>query len=253
MKIDAFLTPYFPETESQFDDGIVVMIDVLRASTTVCAALSNGAKEIIPAESLEKAVKIYSGLDRESRFLGGERFGEKPEGFNAGNSPFEYNEEQVKGKTVIITTTNGTKTFQKAKQARLRLIGAFVNRAAVLEFISNELQQFLEEDKEPKITLLCAGTNGRLSYEDVLCAGLFIDSLCGRDSNCHTSDAANAARNLYISHKNNLKEFLYGREHAVFLKKKGFEKDIELSFTFDKFDVVPIMEGTSIKNRNLDK
>ena len=243
MKIDAYLTPFFPEREAQFDDSIVVMIDVLRASTTITACLFNGAKEIIPSESIDKAVHIYSSLSKESRFLGGERNGVKPSGFDAGNSPDDYPEDLVKGKTVIVTTSNGTQLFQKCKQAKLRLIAGFVNIDAVTEKINS----FIEND--PSVTgivVLCAGTNGRISYEDTICAGAIIDKINGKTEDILT-DTAHITMNLYKIHKNEISDFLNSREHSSFLRSIDYEKDIDTALTFNKFPVVPIIIGNSIK------
>ncbi len=249
MKIDAFLTPYFPESENMFNDTIVIMIDVLRASTTITAALFNSAKEVIPSESLDKAVKIFNSLSRDVRFLGGERNGIKPDGFDAGNSPFEYTEQAVKGKNVILTTTNGTRTFIKAKSAKYRIIGAFVNLNAILDFIFAEIDNNEIEFEKNKVIILCSGTNGRLSYEDTICAGAFINSIYNRYLHkvVNISDTAEVARYLFNFHSANLKEFLKTREHAKYLQKIGFERDIELSLTYDVYPVVPLVNNSSIK------
>ncbi len=249
MQLDAFLTPYFPESENLFKDAIVVMIDVLRAGTTITTALYNSAKEVIPSESLDKAVKIYSSLSKEVRFLGGERNGLKPDGFDAGNSPYEYTEQAVKGKNVIISTTNGTRTFIKGKNAKYRIIGAFVNLNAILDFIFDDLDKNESDFENAKVIFLCSGTNGRLSYEDTLCAGAFINSIYNRylHRGANISDTAEVARYLYNFHSSNLKEFLSTREHSKYLKKIGFEKDIDLSLSYDIYPVVPLIYNSSIK------
>ncbi len=243
MKIDAFITPYFLETENQFKDSLVVMIDVLRAGTSICSALHSGAKEVIPVETTEKAVHIYSSLSKETRFLGGERQCEKPSGFDAGNSPSEYGEEAVKDKTVIISTTNGTKLFMKAKQSKQKIIGAFVNMDAVTAHIYGEIE------KEPSdVAFLCAGTDGRLSYEDTLCAGAFISELKKRYKDAEMSDTAHAAKSLYNLFSVELEKFIMQREHSRRLIELGYTKDIETALEKNKYPVVPVLSGSSIKN-----
>jgi len=242
MFVDAFLTPYFPETENQFDDSIVVMIDVLRASSTVCAALNYGAKEVIPSDSLDKAVKIYNSLSKEVRFLGGERNGIKPPGFDAGNSPSEYS--MVKGKSVILSTTNGTKTFQKAKSAKHKIIAAFINLNTVINYIKTLLGA---TDSPKKLYVLCAGTNGRLSYEDVLCAGAIIHDICSTFDINQITDTADVAKNLFNLHINDLKKFLYTRDHARHLIQLGFESDLDYCFNIDSVNVLPIVTANTIK------
>lgn len=244
MKIDAYLTPQFTEKENQFENTIVLMIDVLRASTTICATLNRAAKEVIAIDSVDKAVQLFTNLSRESRFLGGERNGIKPSGFDAGNSPDDYPEESVKGKTVIITTTNGTQLFQKCKRAKAKLVAGFVNHTAILEYVD----KLIAEDANIKeISVLCAGTDGRLSYEDVLCAGAFINSMKKKYTDVQITDTAMAAKSLFNLHSVDLKNFIKSCEHSLFLEKIGFAKDIDTCLEFDKFPVVPIIMGNSIK------
>lgn len=247
MIIDAYLTPYFPETENQFNDSYVIMIDVLRASTTVCAALFAGAKEIIPTDSLDKAVKIYSSLSKEMSFIGGERNGIKPSGFDAGNSPLEYHSDNVHGKNVIFTTTNGTKIFQKAKLAKARIVGSFVNITSVVNYILEKASILPDDSKPVRISIICAGNNGLLSYEDVLCAGAFINQFSNFVDDLIISDTADAARHLFLLHSNHLKSFIKTREHAKYLESLGFEDDLEVCLTFDVFPVVPLIKDNSIK------
>ncbi len=250
MIIDAYFTPLFPETEKQFQNSAVIMIDVLRASTSICAALYNGAKEVIPCDSLEKAVSIYNNLSRESRFIGGERDLAKPAGFDAGNSPFEYTSEAVKGKTVIISTSNGTKTFNKARQATVRLIGSFSNYSAILEHLEEEYLLNNELNIE-KIVVLCSGTNGRFSYEDSLCAGIFINEIAVSTPKAELSDTAYAAKALYELHSDNLEDFLFTRDHSKKLIEANHKKDVELCLKYNSYPVVPVYEGNSIKRVNI--
>ncbi len=246
MKIDAYLIPV-NEKEVHFEKSAVIMIDVLRASTTICAALYNGAKEIITCETLDKASQIYNSLSRQSSFLGGERNGLKPTGFNAGNSPLEYTPEKVKGKTIILTTSNGTKVFRIAKVAKARIIGGFVNISAVVDYLLTKLYPQIQN-----IQLLCAGNNGRLSYEDTICAGAFINRIREAVPDAEMTDSAHAAEKLFRIHSSDMNEFLASREHASLLKNIGFEEDIGLSLTFDKFPVVPLADNNFIIKRFIE-
>ena len=119
--------------ELQLRDKNVVVIDVLRASTTVAVALANGAREIIPVSTIESAVKISGSLFGEVTLRGGERNGKMIEGFNLGNSPAEYTEGTVRGKSIIFCTTNGSVAMFKSRFARRLLVGSFVNLSAVVE------------------------------------------------------------------------------------------------------------------------
>ncbi len=244
MKIDAYLTPLFPEKNNLFEGSVVIMIDVLRASTTICAALENDAKEVIPCESLDKAVSIYSSLDRNVRFLGGERNCTAPSGFDAGNSPDEYTREKVEGKTVILTTSNGTRIFTKAREAAHRFIGSFVN----IDILSNHIRKiFSEENEFQNIVIMCAGTNNRLAYEDVLCGGAFVSMIQANFPEAALTDTADAAKNLFRLHSSDMVKFLKEREHASALIEMGFEKDVETALSFNSYPVLPFVDGSSIK------
>lgn len=245
MILDAFLTPFFPDSDGAFEGSVVAMIDVLRASSTICAAVHNGAKKVIPCETREKAVKIYGSLSKETRFLGGERAGVKPDSFDAGNSPLEYDFEAVEGKSVILTTTNGTKIFQKAKSAEKRIISGFVNLSASLNFIKSTVDG--AESEIEKIVLMCAGSEGRLSYEDTVCAGALASALVRFYPEARLTDTAFAAYELYDRHKGEYKSFLKNREHPKKLAELGFEADIDLCLTIDAFPVVPVIEGNEIQ------
>jgi len=241
MKIEAYLTQFLIEDESIFDDSIVLMIDVLRASTTVAAALSNGAREVVLMESLDRAVKLYNNLSRGVGFLAGERGGIKPQGFDAGNSPLDFSEEQVLGKTVILTTTNGTILFQKAKQAKARFIASFANFNSVVAKV-NEL---ISTNEVKNLFVMAAGSNGKLSYEDTLCAGAFVNIFANQD--VVLGDSAAAAKDLFLLHQNDWLAFLKQCEHSKKLSMLGFEKDIDIALCYDSFPVVPIIVGNIAK------
>jgi 2-phosphosulfolactate phosphatase len=246
MKIDVFLIPV-NDKELHFENSVVLMIDVLRASTTICASLFNGAREIIPCESMDKATQIYISLSRQSSFLGGERNGVKPNGFHAGNSPLEYTSDRVNNKTIILTTTNGTKIFRLAKGAKYRLIGGFVNISAVTGFMS----KFINSGTN-SIQILCAGNNGRLSYEDTICAGAYINRIRSFFSELEMSDSAHAAENLFMLHSNDMEDFLASREHATILKKLGFGEDIKIALTPDIYPVIPLVDNNFIIKRFIE-
>ncbi len=144
--------------------GTVVVIDVLRAGTTMIHALETGAREIVPCLEVEDALRVATELPEGEYVLGGERGGVRIEGFQLGNSPSEYTAETVGGRTVVFTTTNGTKALLCCREAERVLIGAFVNAAAVARELAGV----------ERIHLLCAGTRGEFSRDDVLLAGLLV-------------------------------------------------------------------------------
>jgi 2-phosphosulfolactate phosphatase len=149
--------------------GIAVVIDVLRASTTMITALANGAERVVPVTDVEAARRLAAHAGP-AALLGGERGGVRVVGFDLGNSPLEYAPARVAGRTIVITTTNGTAALAAAREAREILIGAIVNRAAVAEAIRRLA------DADEHVHLVCAGTDGCVSAEDVLAAGAILDA-----------------------------------------------------------------------------
>ncbi|MEK9135657.1 MAG: 2-phosphosulfolactate phosphatase, partial [Bacteroidota bacterium] len=195
MRVDLHFTPHQID-ELALRDKTVVVVDVLRASTSIATALNNGAKEIIPVTTVERAVKISGNLFGDYVLRGGERNGKMIEGFNLGNSPFDYSEEKVKGKAIIFSSTNGSMAIEKARFARHVAICGFVNIALVTEFMKELRQDFI---------IVCAGNNGMFSLEDSVCAGMLVHKLSEDDGvELLLSDAAIAATMLYRGHSRSL-------------------------------------------------
>jgi len=153
-------------------EGTVVVLDVLRASTTIIQALAAGAREVVPCAEVGEAKAIAAHYPREEVVLGGERGGVKVPGFDLGNSPEEYVPDRVAGKTVVFTSTNGTQALLRCRQARRVLIGGLVNLPAVTTALC--------EDSDHPIHILCAGTDGRVTLEDTYVAGLFVEAWLAR-------------------------------------------------------------------------
>jgi len=242
--IETYFTPYFDVQEHFFEGQIVVAIDVLRASTTVCAALYNGANEIVPAESSEKAAKIYANISRSLRFLGGERNGVKLDGFDAGNSPAEYTREIIEGKTVIFTSTNGAIAFNKANKAKFKIVGCFANYNVVNDFINEVISSSL--NKKLTISFVCGGSNGNISIEDTLCAGAFIANLMNTIPNCKISDSSLVALEMFKLHYKEIRSYVKTTSHSKHLESIGMGDDIDLCLTLDKYPVLPIIKDGKI-------
>jgi 2-phosphosulfolactate phosphatase len=153
---------------AEFTGKTVVVIDVLRASSTILTALANGCPEIIPVAEPGEAFTVAGEYGRDRCLLGGERKGLKVPGFDLGNSPGEYSREMVAGKPLVFTTTNGAKAFLAAANAAEILVGAFLNVSRVSSYLK-------KADRE--VFLFCAGREGHLALEDLLCAGMIIDHL----------------------------------------------------------------------------
>jgi 2-phosphosulfolactate phosphatase len=241
MKIDlSFSAGQFDDL--QLRDKNVVVLDVLRASTTITVALNNGAREIIPVASIESAVKISGSLFGEVTLRGGERNGKTIEGFNLGNSPLEYTDAAVKGKSIIYCTTNGSVAMAKSRYARMLIVGSFLNLTAVVDFIREEKKDFL---------FICAGrlnSIGNFSLEDAVCAGMMIQKLMKDESlELNLSDSAKAAHALYKSFGRSVLKMLKTSEHGKYLIEIGFADDLKICAAVDSVPVLPVQIENKIK------
>jgi 2-phosphosulfolactate phosphatase len=251
-EIKVHLLPALFEPE-ELRGGIAVILDILRASTTIVHALANGASCVIPTLSVEEAREttrvLSSGKERANQsptdacsftdssiLLGGEREGILISGFHLDNNPFAYGADVVQGKTVVFTTTNGTKALHRAAIADRVLIGAFVNLQAVVDVLA--------KDTRP-IHLVCAGTKGKITIEDSLAAGAIVDRLLqefGRRDDDLPDDQAQLALHRYLAASTSDAEFLramrnsYGGRNC---RRLGFDDQLVRAASFDLFDLVP--------------
>ena len=212
----------------------VVIIDVLRATSTIATALFNGAKAIVPVDNVAECIRIGKQIDG---ITAGERDGKIADGLEYGNSPFEYNPEFIKDKVLVLTTTNGTKLLHMAldKSAREIVTGSFPNLSAVCEHL---LQ------KREDVILACAGWKDRVNIEDSLFAGAVINRL--KDSFDIEGDSSHVAHNLYILAQKSLSEFMkkHNASHYHRLTNFGLEKDIRYCLSTDVANVLPVyIEG----------
>jgi 2-phosphosulfolactate phosphatase len=233
-QIDVYLLPDLVEPAALAGKTALV-IDVLRATTTIVQALASGAREVVPCLEVEEARQAAARIG-EGAVLGGERGGVAIAGFDLGNSPAEYTRERVGGKTVVFTTTNGTRAMQRCKLAGRVLLGAFVNFSAVCRELATVDQ----------MALVCAGTDGHVTREDTLLAGAIVDDLARsrkvrlNDQALLASDAWQTAVRLMTDRPLGmmLRESRGGRN----LIDTGQENDIDLAAQMDKFDVVPELD-----------
>jgi len=208
MKIDVYFSPAQVD-EMQLRDKNVIVIDVLRASTTIVTALNNGAREIIPVGSVESAVKVSGNLFGDVVLRGGERNGKIITGFNLGNSPSEYTEEAVKGKSIIFCTTNGSSAMVKAKYAKRMAVAGFVNVSLAADYIRQAGEDF---------AIVCAGKQLLFCIEDAVCAGMLVKMLVENSSVVvDLNDAAGAAQVLYRTVGKNLLKMARSSDHGRYL------------------------------------
>ncbi|MFB3896325.1 MAG: 2-phosphosulfolactate phosphatase [bacterium] len=210
-------------------DSAAIVIDVLRASSTMLTALSNGAKQIIPVIEPEDAKDMARKLNPGEWLLCGEREGNKIPGFDLGNSPLEYTVENIKDKTLIMSTTNGTKACYSAQTASVLYIGSFLNLSAVSEVVQ-------QADKD--IQIITSGKEGRFSLEDAVCAGAIVERL-NADETYAITDAARVAQILYTIYRSNIREMLGNCEHGIYLASLGYTQDLDYCAQIDTLHLIP--------------
>jgi 2-phosphosulfolactate phosphatase len=214
------------------DKSVVVIIDVLRATSTIATALYNGARSIIPVDSVAECIRIGKQIES---ITAGERDGKIAEGLENGNSPFEYSKEFIMGKTLVLTTTNGTKLLQMAldNNAKAIITGSFSNITAVCDYLISQKQN---------VILGCAAWKNRVNIEDTLFAGAVIDRIGKHFTmNCDSSQMANT---MYSKAKPGLYEFMKAQNASHYQRLSGFglEKDIRYCLTEDLANITVVYE-----------
>lgn len=236
MRIDTYFT--VPEVDgASLAESAVVVIDVVRATTTIIEALANGARAIFPTESTEDAVRLASSLGREDSLLCGERKGEKIEGFDLGNSPAEFTREVVEDKKLVMSTTNGMRALGVAQEAARVLPCALTNLTAVAtELASAEL-----------IAIVCAGQEDGFSLDDALCAGHLIQRILEHceDEELELNDASRAVRALAQA-REPTRRFLSLAAAGKAVIEIGLEDDLAICADVDRHDIVVEMHDQTI-------
>jgi 2-phosphosulfolactate phosphatase len=226
--ISVHLAPALVPSE-RLRSGVAVVIDVLRATTTMIHALAAGCEAVRPCATVEEAQNLADGLPAGKVLLGGERQGVSLTGFDLGNSPREYTPARCKGTTLVMTTTNGTRALLHAAQAERTLVAAFVNYSAVCEQ--------LKDEKRP-VHVLCAGESGDVALEDTLLAGALVEWLSGR-RDVYLDDGARLAWDCFEHYGRHLEEALQLGAGGVRLKALGYDEDVRAAGRIDLFALVP--------------
>jgi 2-phosphosulfolactate phosphatase len=241
MKIDLFLVPgEVPDFSTK--GRRVIVIDVLRACTTLAVAVASGAERIVPVDSVEGAKQLLALLDRKTTLLAGEREGINLPGFDLGNSPLEFRGPRIRGKSIIFTTTNGAPLMARMNNTVETLLLALVNLETVVEY--------LHATAEPEWSIICAGQGGRFSLEDAFCGGMAVDSLLERGLDLDLNDGARAAHVLYTAHRADPAGLVRGSAHGRFLFENGMEGDVEAACALNSVPVLPVLrEGRVVLGR----
>jgi 2-phosphosulfolactate phosphatase len=226
MHLDVRLLPN-DGRETDLSDTVCIVMDVFRATTSIITAIDNGCAMLIPVASVDEAYRAAGQI--EGPLFAGERQSIKIDGFNFGNSPFEFAAEQVQGKTIIMTTTNGTIAIKSTENAYLTLLGSFINAAAVCR---------AAQQQNKDILLVCAGTDGLFSLEDAFCAGLLV-KLLTKDKQYELTDAARGVQAMYHGAQEAILSILSESRNGKRLYSLGLEKDVEYCLSTDSSSTVP--------------
>lgn len=228
--LDVFISAH-SFSEEDVRDKTVVMIDVLRASSTITVALGNGAKGVIPVADMDAARRLTENTNGNNYLLSGEQNGIQIEGYHLTNSPIAHAAEVVRGRTVILNTTNGTKALHKSRMASEVLVGSFLN----LDTVVNHLKQI-----QNSVVLVCAGWRGRLALEDLLCAGNIISELNRKIANTGT-DGAKVAFGLFEKFGDDIEQAVKSSNYTERLKDIVSEDDVTFCSQRSITQVLPVM------------
>ncbi len=232
LTIETCLTPALLPLYN-IENSIAVIIDIFRATSSICYGIENGAEAIIPVAQVEEcAAYRKKGLDY---LLAAERNGEVVSGFDFGNSPFSYTAEKVAGKTIVLTTTNGTHALHLSRAAKKVVIGSFLNLTTLCDWLKAQQENIL---------LVCAGWKNNFNLEDTLFSGAVIDQL--QSNNYALDDPGIAANDLFQLGKNDLNSYLQKTAHSERLKKLGIEEDIRFCLQVDLTTAIPVLEGEKL-------
>jgi len=231
LKAKVFMTPAELDPLT-LPEATVVVVDVIRATTSMVEAMASGARAIYPTTSAEEAVRLAESLGREDTLLCGERQSVKVEGFDLGNSPAEFTPEQVEGRRLVMSTTNGTAALHRVQEARRVLVASFTNLGAVADAV--------HDDEE--VVIVCAGRMGRFALDDALCAGHLLRRLGGRRDFNDGAGAAWALAGALAA----TPEVLAATEAGRAVTSHGFGSDLDVCGDVDRRAVVPELRDLAL-------
>ncbi len=247
MKLDVFVSPN-EMAAGQTQARVVAVIDVLRASTSIAVALSNGARSVIPANSADEVITRSKQFERSEVRLAGERRMLAIPGFDMGNSPLEFTADAVDGRTVLISTTNGTRALLGIQGACDIVIASYVNLSAVVAMLRTANRSDLD------IAIVCAGTEGHFSLEDAACAGRYVKLVSsGASTSIVANDAAQACALIDGTYGDNIAKIFQDSSHGQALAEAGFGDDLTVCAAVDSHPVVPIYQERQITRLGPDR
>ncbi len=239
MRLDVFFTP--AEVRPADTSGrLVAIIDVLRASTTVAVALANGARTVVPLPSADEVNVRAREFEKSAVRTAGEQKMLPIPGFDLGNSPGAFTAEAVEGKTILLTTSNGTRALLGVQGARDIVIASYVNLTAVLALMK------MASRTDTDITIICAAEEGVFSLEDAACAGRLVRGLPKRADSVVLNDAAYASVLVDRKYGDNIAKIFQDSSHGQALEAAGFGDDLTVAAAVDSYSVVPIYQDRQI-------
>jgi 2-phosphosulfolactate phosphatase len=234
-------------TPADVSGRFVAVIDVLRASTVICRALDHGARAVIPLDSPDEVVTRAKAFSREDVVLAGERKMKAISGFDLGNSPSEVTREVVEGKTLLLTTTNGTAALLAVTGARDVVVAAYVNFTAVLSMLRAALRGGAD------VAIICAGRDRQYSLEDAACAGRYVSHVTKRLAGVEPNDAAFASALVEKRFGDNLVRLFETSVHGRALVAAGFGDDLALCAAIDAHPMIPVYHDRQIRKLGPDR
>jgi len=231
LKVEIYSMP-MEVNPNDFVSSTAVVIDVLRASTSIAIALQNGCREIVPTDDVDNAFDIAAALPAQNVLLCGERNGFKVDGFDLGNSPLEYDSATVSNRTLVFTSSNGTRAIKLAEMAGEVVICALINLVAVARYLANSTSD---------VKILCAGGEGKPCLEDAVCAGLLANRIQEWASEkAQLTNNAEQIISMAQAYKSDLLSMLNQSEHGKYLIKIGRKADLEICARLNSTNVVPV-------------
>ena len=234
MHLDVLFLPRELDARSR-PQRTAVVIDVIRATTSIVTAFQHGARSVSPVASVEEAQRTRESAP--GALLAGERGGRRLPGFDLGNSPREFTPEAVRGRDVILTTSNGTKTLRAVQEGRSVAIGALLNRAAIGRWLLGRGEDAF---------IVCSGYEGVFSLEDAVCAGAVVDGLAAEGASVALGDGARASQVLWARYAPDLPGLLHETGWGRHIVEIGLGADLDLCAQLDVTEVVPVMAGGRI-------
>jgi 2-phosphosulfolactate phosphatase len=245
VRLDVYLTAA-EVAPGALNGAVVAVIDVLRASTSIAVAIANGARAVVPFEGVDEVAEHAKQFEKKDVRMAGERKMLPIAGFDLGNSPGQFTSDAVNGKTVLMTTTNGTHAMLACQGARDTAVASYVNGSAVSALLRSALRS------NTPVAILCAGQDRRFALEDAGCAGHYVRLVTRRFADVALNDAAHACALIDRKYGDDIQALFLDSAHGRALKDAGFDADLDICAGLDTYPVVPVYTDRQITRLGSD-